>query len=101
MGLAVVAAGCGVSGTTAAATPVPAAAREAVTGWLGHLATHNDAAAFADLAPASQAAVGSLDNYERGSGQFGAVYAQFAIPPAETDQPVRVTNVLVSRFKDS
>jgi hypothetical protein len=54
-----------------------------VAGWLAHLAARDDAGAFADLAPSSQAVAGDLDNYRRGSGRFGAVYARFAELPTE------------------
>jgi hypothetical protein len=92
VGLAVVVAGCASGRSTGAPTAVtvPGPAREAVTRWLGHLATHDDAAAFADLAPRSQAAVGDLGNYQRGSGQFGAVYSNFATPDTRT-QVLQVT----------
>jgi hypothetical protein len=76
-------------------TTVPGAARAAVIRWLGHVATHDDAAAFADLAPRSQAAVGDLANYERGSGRFGTVYAQFAGPDAQAIEVLGVTDNLV------
>lgn len=67
------------------------AARAAVAHWLGDLAAHDDAAAFADLAPRSVAAVGDVDNYRRGSGRFGSVYARFAGTAAREDAVLRVT----------
>jgi hypothetical protein len=93
LGVAVVAASCGSPGAPTAATTGAApgvAARDAVTQWVGHLAARNDAAAFADLAPGSQAAVGSLSNYERGSGRFGPVYSRFAATDAGTDDVLLV-----------
>jgi hypothetical protein len=51
-------------------------ALDAVDAWLGHLAAGDDAA-YTDLAPRSQAAVGGLANYRRGSGRFAPIYERF------------------------
>jgi hypothetical protein len=77
-------AGLFAAACSSATTPTPeqpavrSAAVVAVQTWLHHLDTGDDAAAFADLAPRSQAAVGDVDNYRRGSGRFAPTYARFA-----------------------
>jgi hypothetical protein len=117
--LLLVAAACGPGGTppepvrdvpsattqlapsTIAASSVPqvsaveiAAISAAVTAWLAHLSARNDPAAFADLAPRSQAAVGDVSNYERGSGRFDTVYAPFSGGHATRDAVLTITDTL-------
>jgi hypothetical protein len=100
--LALALAACSSGGPTATtttsttSTTVPSAAIASVTRWLGHLAAHDDAAAFADLAPRSQQAVGDVDNYRRGSGRFGAVYGRFAAPGGAVGAPLVLTADLVA-----
>jgi hypothetical protein len=80
--LVVVLGGCGSASRIRATGPttVPPAASAAAQQWLGHLVAHNGAAAFGDLAPRSQRAVGNVDNYLRASGEFGSAYSGFAPP---------------------
>jgi hypothetical protein len=98
LGLALVVAGCTSSDRPATPTPTtaPMAARAAVLTWLGHLGAHDDAAAFADLAPRSQAAVGDVDNYRRGSGRFTSIYARFAGPAEVRADALPVSATLVA-----
>jgi hypothetical protein len=70
----------------------PHGAVDAVEAWLGHLSS-DDEAAFADLAPRSQAVVGDLGNYRRGSGRFSPTYERFA--GSEIDDPVAIGDDLV------
>jgi hypothetical protein len=69
---------CGSDEAPTPATGEPHPAEEAVATWLAHLAGDDDAAAYADLAPRSQQAVGDLANYRRGSSRFAPTYERFA-----------------------
>jgi hypothetical protein len=69
---------CGSDEAPTPATTEPHPAEEVVATWLVQLAGDDDAAAYADLAPRSQQAVGDLADYRRGSSRFAPTYERFA-----------------------
>jgi hypothetical protein len=92
---ALLAVSCGSDEAPTPAADQPHPAEEAVATWLDHLASDDDRA-FTDLAPRSQAAIGDLANYRRGSSRFAPTYERFAAGDVGDALPVADGLVVVT-----